>query len=74
MNALEAKLTACKDCVHHLEQRNSLADAWYNHFCKASARVAFDAIQGAFVDAGHLHCREVNTDGKCPKFSMERFS
>jgi hypothetical protein len=62
-------MVLCKNCRFLLnkEPNSPRRDVWYNHLCLASPVVRLDFYDGPKKE--FKFCRDVNTDGHCPKFS-----
>ena len=76
--ANEEKLTACKRCIHHKDEklvetnpRYGLGGGkiWYNQRCMAVRTASkFDPLEGKYIEGDFKFCRDVNIDGHCHKY------
>ena len=59
----------CENCIYHKNTDKYGRNIWYNHVCLHPDHSEEDSFVSANDDDKLLsHCREFNSDGRCPKY------
>jgi hypothetical protein len=56
----------CKNCIN--QSKNQIDPIWYQLYCKATPFPDTVDYTTGIREGGYKHCRDINTDGKCPKY------
>jgi len=77
-----SKFVTCVDCKYHKREKGLNDHMWYSQYCTAVSREKVrDPVTGKMMYGGvnglgqtyttdeqHMHCRDINTDGKCSHY------